>query len=131
MMMAGAALRSALARRRPAFRVEARLLSTKALCTDEWRHSLMSGMKQADAGESVVQPFRVEKELDRNLGTLILSAATRLTPSRPGNGGMRLWNYSTADLADVEAQVRRHGASFATEHSTDATSLPFAPERSV
>ena len=40
---------------------------------------------------------------ERELGTLIIAGATSLSPDRPGNGGLRLWNYQSKEAADQEA----------------------------
>ena len=53
---------------------------------------------------------------ETHLGTLVLSAAQQLSVERPGNGGMRLWEYNTEDAANTEA----HGLAVGMEvkHTT-------------
>jgi len=48
-------------------------------------------------------PYTLTRPLGNGLGNLILSAATPLTSTKPGNGGMRLWHYANDDVASVEA----------------------------
>ena len=91
-------IRSALAR------VKAQPMSTVALQTDEWRKALAQGIQRAGSG-ATLSPVRIEKDLGNNLGKLILAAVHPLKDSRPGNGGLRLWNYVNADAAHKEAQV--------------------------
>ena len=79
-------------------------MSTVALQTDEWRKKLASEILRAKP-ESCLSPVRIEKELGNNLGKLILAAVHPLKDSRPGNGGLRLWNYVSADTAHTEAQA--------------------------
>ena len=118
-----ARLRSAMARRRSDI-VTSRLLSTKALCTNEWRVALAARMKGATKGLTVVNPYTESVKLNNDLGTLILSASAPLSSARPGNGGMRLWSYADKAAAEVEAQVGPHTSTLQSSMHSRCPALP-------
>lgn len=84
-----------------------RNLHSKALLSDEWFTALVASMKNASNKTRKPQPTTLTRDVQNQKGTplgkLVLAAAGPLRADRPGNGGMRLWQYSSLETADAEA----------------------------
>ena len=103
-----------------------------ALLSDEWRSALIAGMQKSGPAQDSVLPFRLERKVmkadqETQIGTLVLSAANELSNDRPGNGGMRLWNYRSHDAAQVEA----HGLAVGMEVKHKTFNTGFAGAKLV
>ena len=84
-----------------------RNIHSKALLSDEWFTALVASMKNAANKTRAPQPATLTRNVQNQKGTplgkLVLAAAGPLRADRPGNGGMRLWQYSSMEKADAEA----------------------------
>ena len=78
-----------------------------AILGDAWRSALVSAVQEAPPSTPPPSPVLVSRDVknqdEEKIGTLTLAASAPLSLERPGNGGMRLWNYTSREAADVEA----------------------------